>query len=77
MTPEHTPSSEISNDKQWTLWREDIYGNQFRMPIALQDEEVAVAAQALYTAKGHHQTYATRLMNADDTTDFIACESQH
>jgi hypothetical protein len=71
--PSGEPSKEVS--KHWTLWREDIYGNQYKMPIEFDSKSEALSAQETYTAKGHHQTYFTKEMSADDDTDFISAKS--
>ena len=69
-------SHDVEGPKQWTLWREDIYGNQYRMSLELADEADAVAAQQEYTVKGHHQTYFIKEMNPGDATNFIAADSK-
>jgi hypothetical protein len=56
---------------EWSLWREDIYGNQVRMPLELTDERAAFEAEAEYTARGHHQTYFAREVPVGDMTTFI------
>jgi hypothetical protein len=55
----------------WRLWREDTNGNQYRMPLEFSSEEEIIEAHALYTEKGHHQTYSMRQMDPEDTTTFI------
>jgi hypothetical protein len=64
-------SADNEPEKIWQLWREDIYGNQYRMPLKFDSQEEVSEAHTLYTEKGHHQTYSVRQMDPEDTTTFI------
>ncbi|GEM_PF-7071944 len=69
-----TLSEPESNETElvWRLWRQDIYGNQYRMPLKLDSQEQAEDAHAEFTHKGHNQTYTLRQMDPNDETTFIA-----
>lgn len=74
MTGETLPSGQDVAPTRWTLWRQDIHGNKFLMSD-YPDQEQALAAEAEYTAKGHHQMYYTQEVAAEDTVDFIPAGS--
>lgn len=75
---EQPPPSPIENPPatEWTLWRQDIHGNLYRLPATFADETTAIAAQEAYAAKGHHQTYFVKALSAGDSTEFIAARSE-
>lgn len=72
MTLESMSGPENSEpEKVWRLWREDIYGNLYRMPIDFDSQEEINEAHRRFTEKGHHQTYHVRQMDPEDVTEFI------
>lgn len=71
MELEKQPSTEGETDLVWTVWRQDFYGNQFRMPFSPDDETEAEKICKEYTDKGHHQTYFSRHINPDDRSGYI------
>ena len=71
MTGEAVSGSEDDTPMEWSLWREDSNGNQYKMPLELDGQEEALATQEAYAAKGHHQTYSVRYVQVGDTVTFI------
>lgn len=72
MNPEMIPpNTEAPGTMVWRLWRQDIHGNQYRMPSEFESQEAAEEVRDTYEAKGHHQHYVVKPSAPNDTLDFI------